>query len=134
MVTEAQARAILVSRFPGRSPAWYQATQAIAKGEGSYGNGWKNAIVDGKGKPWVEGVSTGDRYTNAGEGSNNWGATQCGHATTPGGDCGPGCFPNLDHHGDGRPYQGCFKKYATPEDGAADFVFILTDNGPGAHN
>lgn len=120
MVTEAQARQILVNAFPGRSQAWYQAVQAIARGEGHYGNGWRNADIT------IDGVT----YINRGERSNNWGAIQCGHATTPGGDCGPGCFPNLDKHANGKPYQGCFKKYPTPEAGAADFVYVLTDNGP----
>lgn len=123
-LSHADARAILSSAFPGRSPAWYQAVQAVALGEGGYGNGWKNADV-------AEGGVT---YSNRGEGSNNWGAIQCGHSTTPGGDCGAGCFPNIDHHADGTPYQGCFKVYATPEEGAAGFVYVMTDNGPGVHN
>jgi hypothetical protein len=126
MVSDADARAILVSRFPSRSPAWYQATQAILRGEGDYGNGWKNGVVDGKGKPWID-PSQGPQFVNQCAGSNNWGADQT-KASDPN-----GC-PNLDHHGDGSPYQAHFKTYANPEDGAADAVFVLTDNGPGPHN
>jgi len=125
-ISHAQARQILVNRFPRRSPAWYQGTQAVAYGEGGYGNGWTNAVVDGKGKPWVD-ASQGPQFQNACAGSNNWGADQ-----TKASD--PNSCPNLDHHSNGAPYQGHFKTYPTPEDGAADFIFVLTDNGPGAHN
>ncbi len=122
MVTEPQARSILANAYPGRSPAWYQAVQAVARGEGQYGNGWRNGIVDGKGKPWVD-ASQGPQFVNEGEGSNNWGANQTSASD-------PDSFRNLDHHANGQPYQGHFKKYATPEAGASGFVFVLTDNGP----
>lgn len=110
-ISHQEARDILTNAFPDRDQAWYQIVQAITFGEGDYGNGWKNGVVDGTGAPWVD-ESQGDQFFNEGEGSNNWGAIQGG----------PPSFRNLDHHANGAPYQGLFKIYGTPEAGATDFV------------
>ena len=67
----------------------------VARGEGFYGKGW----------------------TGEGAGSNNWGAVQ---GTGP-----AGSFQHLDHHADGSPYHTAFKRYETPEQGAADMARIL---------
>ncbi len=97
---DSEARAVLLEAFElrGITPTLpeLQVAQAIARFEGGYGGGWKDAGV----------------------GSNNWGAVQCGH-TAP---CGPGCFEYGDTHADGTGYRGCFRIYETPAKGAADFL------------
>lgn len=111
MLTDAEARTVLyrVLKAKGYLPnlAMLQVVGAIARLESGYGGGWKNGpcgpcICDG-------------------EGSNNWGAVQCGTEAP----CGPRCFVYLDHHADGSPYCGCFRVYDTPEDGASDLVANL---------
>ena len=69
---------------------------AVARGEGLYGKGWG---------------------TGPGAGSNNWGAVQ--------GTGDAGSFPHVDHHADGTPYNGSFKKYSTPQAGFLDMAHIL---------
>lgn len=80
----------------GRTPTLpeLQAAQAIGRFEGIYG-------------AWGPGGA-----------SNNFGAIQCGHYAP----CAEGCFEHGDSHADGTDYVGCFRVYATPEDGAADLV------------
>lgn len=62
-------------------------------------------------------------------GGNNWGAIQSGRPP-----CGPGEFesgdtsPNAD--GTDTPYRVCFRAYASPEDGARDFVRQLYKRRP----
>lgn len=106
------ARGVIQAAFPkvmGRAPteSEIQAVQAIAHLESSYGRGWK-----GKAK-----------------GSNNWGAIQCGSCKKNG-----RCDPNTSfEHRDSTPqpdgtnkwYVTCFKKYPTPEEGAADLIKTL---------
>lgn len=102
----ASARRILTSAFAqvGITPnaAALQAAQAVALGESNYGAGWK-----GEGK-----------------GSNNWGAVQAGRLP-----CGPDAFVYKDTHpnpdGTSTPYEICFRKYETPEAGAAHMLQIL---------
>lgn len=77
--------------------AGLQAAAAIVLGEGGYG----------------------DRWQGAGVGSNNWGAIQCKSQATP---CPAGCFAQDDTHSDGSKYHACFKVYATPDEGAEDFL------------
>lgn len=72
-----------------------QYTLAVARGEGYYGKGW----------------------TGEGASSNNWGAVQ--------GTGDAGSFPHIDHHADGKPYTGKFKKYSTPEAGFLDMAHVL---------
>lgn len=57
---------------------------------------------------------------------NNWGAVQCGH----GPPCGDNCFLVTDHHTDGTPFDFCYKRYVTPEEGCADFLRILLVKRP----
>lgn len=54
-------------------------------------------------------------------GSNNWGAIQCGHAAP----CGDDCFEAGDHSATGVPYRTCFRRYPTPDAGAAALVHEL---------
>jgi hypothetical protein len=56
--------------------------------------------------------------TGFGEGRNNWGAIQC-KSRPP---CGPDCFEWGDKHSDGTDYRWCYKRYATPEEGARDLA------------
>lgn len=85
--------------MPEQSEAERQYALTVARGEGVYGLGWK-----GEGK-----------------GSNNWGAVQ---GTGP-----AGSFKTTDHHADGTPYTGTFKRYATPEQGYTDMARILFNGG-----
>lgn len=90
----------------GRAPELHeiQLVQAVAKGEGGYGQAsYRNAL-------------TGESAV-----LNNWGATQCPH----GPPCGADCFEVTDHHADGSPYQWCYHRFATPEEGAASYLRIL---------
>lgn len=93
--------------LPGEAPTAteLQAVQAVGRFEGFYGWADRPAV-------W--------------KGTQNWGACQCGH----GPPCGNDCFETTDSHGDGTKYQGCFKRYPTPEDGAADLLRILTKKWP----
>lgn len=100
MMTDPEARGVLRAAFAVRgmhSPSLteLQAAQAIARFESAYG-GWP------KGAPP----------------SNNWGAVQC-VAKPP---CPAGCFEHPDTHADGTKYQGCFRAYPTPVEGATEFV------------
>jgi len=82
-----------------------QYAQAVAMLESSYGMGWKGAGV----------------------GSNNWGAIQSGHPP-----CGGNAFLYTDTHpnadGTSTPYSICFRRYASPEAGAADVLRVLYTN------
>lgn len=77
----------------------------VAKHETSFGRGWKGAM----------------------EGSNNWGAVQCGQAAIA---QGAACISWQDTHPDGRKYDVGFRKYASPVEGAADVVRNLTKQRP----
>lgn len=84
---------------PQLTEAERQYALTVARGEGFYGLGWK-----GEGK-----------------GSNNWGAVQ--------GTGSAGSFTNIDHHADGKAYQGKFKRYRTPEEGFSDMARVLYSGG-----
>lgn len=56
---------------------------------------------------------------------NNWGAVQSGKPP-----CGPDGFEATDTHADGSPYQWCYRRYATPEDGARHMLAHLTVKRP----
>lgn len=95
----------------GLSPQEEQYLLTVARGEGFYGLGWGNnpktlALSEEMG---VDG--------KAGVGSHNWGAIQ---GTGP-----AGSFPHIDHHADGSPYIGKYRKYNTSAEGAADMARIL---------
>jgi hypothetical protein len=91
-------RAAYVARgLPTPTRAELQASQAVARFEGGYGLGWPSSVQPPP---------------------HNWGAIQCGH-TAP---CGAGCFEHGDSHADGSSYRGCFRRYPTPVDGAADLL------------
>jgi hypothetical protein len=104
--------------FPGKTPtlAELQAVQAIGAHEGSYGLGWKAGTSPVSGKPWGM------------VGSNNWGATMCKARPTDG-VCPNGC----GLYTDSRPtkegqkkFDACFERFATPADGAAGILRMLT--------
>ncbi len=102
-VVDRYARSLIaksLTRELGREPcpAELQAIQAVARHETWYGRGWKQAGV----------------------GSNNWGAITA-----------PKCEPEWSfHHGDSAPdrgkYQACFRRYASPSDGADALVRTIT--------
>lgn len=102
-VSDQDARAVLLGAYAlrGESPslAELQTAQAVARFEGGYGGGW----------------------TGSGVGSNNWGAIQCGHRAP----CGEGCFEYGDSDAAGVGYRGCFRRYDTPEEGAAALLHQL---------
>lgn len=54
-------------------------------------------------------------------GANNWGAIQCGSIAP----CPPGCVEVTDSHANGEKYQGCFRIYDSPEQGALSFIKLL---------
>lgn len=108
---DAWARGVLLraweSMFPGKpiTDAERQTLLAIARHERAYGHAKKPA---------------------AGIGMNNWGGTQCAGR----GPCADHCYPGGDKDAHGDSYPACFKKYATPEAGAADMIFQVTTRRP----
>ena len=113
MLSEPAARAAIVSAFVaemGREPSLEeaQALQAVARGESSYGAGWK---------------------TPEGKASNNWGAVHY-PSEKPVSEGGEGCTPgvsfeNPETHPDGTPYQQCMRVYDSPAEGARHVVRLL---------
>ncbi len=93
--TDDKAYQTMRRAVPNATEPEVQYALTVARGEGFYGLGWRG-----------EGV-----------GSNNWGAVQ--------GAGDAGSFSNTDHHADGKSYIGKFKRYSTPEAGAADMFRIL---------
>lgn len=85
------------------SPAELQILGAIADLESNYGRGWSGPMV----------------------GSNNWGAITCGASPDESGACPPGCSPNKDSSPYSGEYVTCFRRWATPEEGAAGLVKLL---------
>lgn len=111
--SHAQARKVIESAYRsefGDSPTLCEAqfAQTIALIESQYGSGWGGA----------------------GAGSNNWGAVQAGKPP-----CDPATsFTYTDTHptdtGQSIPYSICFRKYSTPEAGAAHMIRILYKQMP----
>lgn len=102
--SDQQARGVLRAAFAERGSSApslpeLQAAQAIGRFEGGYGKGWGQA----------------------GAGSHNWGAVQCGHLAP----CGPGCFEYGDSHADGTGYRGCFRRYDSAVAGAGGLLHEL---------
>lgn len=99
-MNDAQARAVILrawARTGGpRTLTELQTVQAIARYE------------------------SGASYGNGS--SHNWGSIQTTHAPP----CGPNEIELTDHRADGTPYQACFRKYDTDEDGAAALIYELT--------
>jgi hypothetical protein len=56
----------------------------------------------------------------------NWGAVQASH----GPPCGADSFLVTDTHTDGTPFNFCYKRYASHEEGCADFLRILLIKRP----
>lgn len=113
--SDAAARVIIERAFEsvfGRAPslAEAQGAQVIARRESGYGAGWKND----------------DKCPNNDcEGSNNWGAiirVPCPKGSEAQPDCPPGSFLHLDHRADRSKCWQCFRRYETPEEGAADLI------------
>ncbi len=103
-----------------------QAMQAQSLHESGYGRGWGRGASD------------------AGQGSNNWGAIQGGiqsgtcHPDTPPPVCAPGQgFLHGDttplEGGGSRHYQCCYRIYASPLEGATDVVRKMFVDRPSVH-
>lgn len=102
----------IVKKLPGLTEPQRQYLMAVARGEGFFGRGWGN--------PSSATIKASQAYGLTGyegQGSNNWGAVQ--------GKGNAGSFQHVDYHADGKPYTAAYKRYATPEDGAADMARIL---------
>lgn len=116
---------MVIEQLPNLPEYARQYMQAVARGEGFYGEGWKPspATIELSKKHGLTGFE--------GMGSNNWGADQ-GKGTA-------GSFPHVDHgwrNPDGTPwngkgprkwdsYVGRYAKYSKPIEGAARFARIL---------
>jgi hypothetical protein len=109
-LSHARAREVLAAAFRSKygrdgKLTELQYAQSVSIGEGYYGSGeYKNRV-------------TGESIVN----SNNWGAAQCGSRPP----CPTGCFEATDTHEGGAPYQACFRRYATPEQGAEAYLGTL---------
>lgn len=91
----------------GETPALHelQLVQGVARLESGYGRGqYRNKV-------------TGEVAV-----LNNWGATQCGH----GPPCGSNCFEVTDTHADGSPYNWCYHRFSTPEEGASHYLKTIS--------
>lgn len=68
------------------------------------------------------------------QGTNNYGAIQCGVVADKEGRCPAGCIPARDtsptSSGASIAYLGCFKTHSTPEEGALAFVKLMTVQRP----
>lgn len=103
-------RAQLIAGYQLSQGAGYQPTLeelqilgAIADLESSYGRGWSGPMV----------------------GSNNWGAITCGKSPDASGACPPGCSPNKDSSPYSGEYVTCFRRWNSPEEGAAALISFL---------
>jgi peptidoglycan hydrolase-like protein with peptidoglycan-binding domain len=104
-----------VQQLIGLTPAEEQYLLTVSRGEGFYGHGWNNPPAPGS-KIETQTHALGLSGTE-GAGSNNWGAVQ--------GSGSAGSFPHLDHHKNGEPYKGIFKRYLTSVEGASDVAKVL---------
>lgn len=113
---EARAREILIPAFRdviGREGTTneLQIAQGVSRGESYYGQAaYKN-------------LETGERIA----GTNNWTAQQCGSMKPP---CVDPCFEATDTRANGTKYQACFRRFATPEEGAVGFLRVLYKDRP----
>ncbi len=115
-----EAAAVIVERVWPRellepSPFAVQVALAIARHETGYG-------------AWPAGSTM--------EGSNNWGAVQCTERPIELPWIGsvacasPGCALHGDRFPDGRSFRACFRRYASHDEGAADFLRHLVKLRP----
>ena len=81
--------------------------RAVGSAEGGYGGGWANNPVGTLGAQMGLNGSEG-------VGSNNWGAIQ--------GTGDAGFFMHLDHDAAGKEYVAKYKRYSSPQKGAADLA------------
>lgn len=93
----------LMERGSEPSAAELQILGAISDLESSYGRGWSGPMT----------------------GSNNWGAITCGASPDESGACPPGCSPNKDSSPYSGEYVTCFRRWATPAEGAAGLIRLL---------
>lgn len=76
---------------------------SIADLESNYGRGWSGPMT----------------------GSNNWGAITCPGYDQETGTCPAGCSPNKDSSPYSGEYVTCFRRYASPSDGAAGLISFI---------
>lgn len=76
---------------------------AIADLESNYGRGWSGPM----------------------QGSNNWGAITCPGYDPDTGTCPAGCSPNKDSSPYSGEYVTCFRRWASPADGAAGLISFI---------
>lgn len=88
-----------------------QIAQGVSRGESFYGQATYKNLADGS------------SYTN----TNNWTAQQCGSMRPP---CFDPCFEATDTRANGDKYQACFRRFPTPEAGAAAFLHTLYEQRP----
>jgi len=98
MISDRDARAILVAVWPGRTLAEYQIVQAIGRFEGNYGAAFDAA--------------------------NNWGASQ--RPALADGSCPLGTTATPDFDAQGVQYTACIFRLPSPEAGARALVRALT--------
>lgn len=124
------ARRSIIRSFPvvtGRvgTVAEYQAVHATGALESGYGTWW----CPSSGRYACPGAECRCVEIEKGRTSHNWGAVQC--ANKP--PCGPDCFEHQDSipqsDGSSKWYRWCYKRYATPEDAAADVISFLERMG-----
>lgn len=109
--TDAWAYAVAKKAAPNMPEYERQYVLAVARGEGFYGKGWNPKPHPLLPNPDVEAAKT----------SNNWGAVQ--------GTGSAGSFKHIDHHRDGTPYVGTYKRYKTPEEGFLSVANTLFKGG-----
>lgn len=104
MMSDAEARAILVEVWPGQSLASYQIVGSIGRFEGRYGSAFG--------------------------GNHNWGASSLTTAEKNGGTCPAGTTPATDHDARGRRYTACIQDFPNAQAGARSLVRALTIRRP----
>jgi hypothetical protein len=115
--TDEWAKAVMAN-VPGYNESQKQYALSVARGEGFYGRGWgktkESKLLAG---PELE------KNNVLAKTSNNWGAVQGK------GDANPPSFLTIDHDAAGKPYVWHYRRYSTPEKGAADMMHILFNGG-----
>lgn len=121
--------------WPGVMPTLpeLQIAGAVATLEGGYGHGVYKLLEHGPGS--VEAGTYGQVLSTVSD-SNNWGAVQC----KKGPPCDADCFMTTDSDPKKRSpanprglFDWCYRRYPTPEAGAAHIVKLLTRDRPGSH-
>ena len=97
----------------GLTNAERQYVLAVSRGEGFYGKAWNPKPHKLLPVPDTQLAKT----------SFNWGAVQGS------GSANPPFFRHIDHHADGSPYVGKYKRYATAEEGFRDMSRIILNGG-----